>query len=371
MMTSYGPVSLQDKPAHPSLQGGHCGADYLAQLFADDGLTRSVGGALRLRRRSDCLPQAVAMAQRRSPAFVKSHGSTASQDMSGHAALPALPFLKELFISPHPDDICYSCFGTAIQGEGPPSTSNAGRLIVTVFSKSRCANGHLGEKLNRNVDDITDVRRHEDERFATSVGCKLLQLGQPDSSARDEFSRKEELAMQTKSEQAAATRAHPAYAAVQQSLWGVIRWAVRCRANIYIPLGIGCHIDHLITRVAAEAILDDICRESPRQQLPVRVTYYEDLPYAFYQTEDTIEHMAATVIVGKAQTHLVPLDQAQWTRKTAAVQGYETQMKPTILPSLLTRAVALAADECHTEEQGVQLRERIWVIGPGEWRTSA
>ncbi|UZJ55634.1 hypothetical protein CBS101457_004954 [Exobasidium rhododendri] len=360
-MSTRGPAHTQDA-IHPFLQ-----ADISSQVDAQEFLYNDV---LQLRRQSDIVLIQEHTTKKRSYSFRSSQYSPyaheASQVSTTSSSKP-LPFLRELFISPHPDDICYSCFGTAVQKEGNPNNTHNGRMIVTVFSQSRCCNGHLAEKLNRNVSVITDVRKEEDESFAKSVNCRLLQLGLSDSSARDEFSRKEDLAIKSKAEMAEATKMHPSYARVQQALNDIIRWAIKCKAAIYLPLGIGCHIDHMMTRVAAESIMEEIRRESPTKKLPVMVTYYEDLPYAFYQTEETIEKMATTVIAGKSEVCLVPLDDELWERKTAAVQAYVTQMKPTILPSMESRAIFLAGSETHSEEEGTQRRERTWILSPGEW----
>jgi LmbE family N-acetylglucosaminyl deacetylase len=278
-----------------------------------------------------------------------------------------LPYLTELYMSPHPDDICYSCYGKVHKGErSPRGNASSSRLIVTVFSQSRCCNGHLAEELKQNVDDITKIRKDEDEAFASSVGCRLIQLGLSDSSARDEFSRREELAIESKADQAKAVKMHPTYAKVQSALTDILRWAVKCKATIYMPLGIGCHIDHLMTRVATESILEDIRRESTMSRLPVQVNYFEDLPYATYQSQETIEKMTATVIGEKGIEQLVALDQLAWSQKTRAVQGYATQLKPTIIPSLESRALHLA-DQAGIEQEGTQLRERVWTLAPGEW----
>lgn len=276
------------------------------------------------------------------------------------------PFLTELFVSPHPDDICYSCYGKVHNGENKPSSSTS-RMIVTIFSKSRCCNGHLGEELKQNLDNISQIRTNEDEAFAMSVGCQLIQLGLSDSSARDEFSRKEELAIQSKSEQAKAVKSHPTYQKVEKALNDLLRWAVKCKATIYMPVGIGCHIDHLMTRVATESILEQIRTESISRRLSVIVNYFEDLPYATYQKEDIIEQMTATVVMSRATEQRVELDEQIWSQKTKAVEGYLTQLKPTIIPSLMERASALAASALTFEQEGLQLRERIWTLAPGEW----
>lgn len=322
-------------------------------------------GSKDLRRLSITVPKTEQSARRLSVsqlrlAYFQPESTPASTSSS------TFPFLTELYVSPHPDDICYSCYGKVHNGEEQPSSSNS-RMIVTVFSKSRCCNGHLGEELKQNVEDITQIRTDEDEAFAMSVGCKLLQLGLSDSSARDEFSRREELAIQSKSEQAKAVKSHPTYQRAEKALNDLLRWAVKCKATIYMPVGIGCHIDHLMTRVATESILEQIRIESISRRLSVQINYFEDLPYATYQKEEVIEQMTATVVMNKATEQLIALDEQSWTLKKKAVEGYLTQLKPTIIPSLKQRASVLASSDSDIEQEGLQLRERIWTLAPGEW----
>lgn len=290
------------------------------------------------------------------------------------SSIQQYPFLRELFVSPHPDDICYSCFSTVSKGkeekdDGKHSIlsrdNDPGRAIVTVFSKSRCANGELGEKLKRNVEDISRVRKDEDEQFAETVGCKLISLGLPDSSARDEFSRSwTHLADEDLQEQNSTVKSHPFYYEAQKALDPIIRWAIQCKAAIYMPLAIGCHVDHLMTRVAVSSIFEEIKMENRLIKLPIKLTYYEDLPYAYYQTEEYIQKLVKTVISKTAEPTLIEVDEECWEKKRRAVLGYATQMKPIILPALHERAVTLASLEktglCREEHKN--LKERIWLV---------
>jgi LmbE family N-acetylglucosaminyl deacetylase len=273
------------------------------------------------------------------------------------------PVIKELFISPHPDDICYSCFSTVEQGKEDVKqvgTDLEGeRVIVTVFSKSRCANGELGDQLKRNVEDISRVRKTEDEQFAAMVGCKLHSLGQPDSSARDEFSRWTHLADQTVEEQQRVVKLHSHFQATYKAIAPILRWAVQCKAAIYMPLGVGCHVDHLLTRVAVTCIFDDIKAEKKIEKLPIQLTYYEDLPYAFYVTEQSIQDLAKEILPKDAKSSLISVDQECWEKKQKAVQTYATQMKPTIIPALNERAQTLASLE---NVPSSSLKERIWTV---------
>lgn len=278
--------------------------------------------------------------------------------------------IKELYVSPHPDDICYSCFSTVTRDQSVKNQQHTieradnGRVIVTVFSKSRCANGELGEQLKRNVEDITRVRKVEDENFAKTVGCNLKQLGLPDSSARDEYSRWTHLADEDLQEQHRVVKDHPRYLEAEKSLSSVVRWAVHCKAAIYMPMAVGCHVDHLMTRVAVTCIMDQIKSERKIEILPIRLTYYEDLPYAYYVTEESIQKLAKAVLPVTATSKLIPVDANTWQRKKEAVMAYETQMKPIILPALHDRAITLATLEkdAITNNTDALLRERIWIV---------
>jgi LmbE family N-acetylglucosaminyl deacetylase len=266
--------------------------------------------------------------------------------------------IKELFVSPHPDDICYSCFSTVSQGD--KGVIDGERVIVTVFSKSRCANGELGEQLKRSIPDISRVRKVEDEAFAGMVGCKLYSLDQPDSSARDEFSRWTHLADQDLEEQHRVVKSHVQFPETVRVLSPILRWAVKCKAAVYMPLGVGCHVDHLLTRVAVTTIFDEIKAER-NAKLPIKLTYYEDLPYAYYVTEESIHALAKTVLTSEAKSSLIPVDQDCWEKKRKAVLTYATQMKPTILPALQERAVTLASFDVQQGEK-INLKERIWTL---------
>lgn len=266
--------------------------------------------------------------------------------------------IKELFVSPHPDDICYSCFSTVSQGD--TGKIDGERVIVTVFSKSRCANGELGEQLKRSIPDVSRVRKVEDEQFADMVGCKLYSLDQPDSSARDEYSRWTHLADQDLEEQHRVVKSHVQFPETVKVLTPILRWAVKCKAAVYMPLGVGCHVDHLLTRVAVTTIFDEIKAER-RGKLPIKLTYYEDLPYAYYVTEESIHALAKTVLTSEAKSSLISVDEDCWEKKRKAVMTYATQMKPTVLPALQERAFTLATLDVQQSEK-INLKERIWTL---------
>ncbi|PWN34520.1 uncharacterized protein FA14DRAFT_160091 [Meira miltonrushii] len=269
------------------------------------------------------------------------------------------------------------------------NTQNA--LIVTVFSKSRCANGEIGARLNRNVEDTTSLRTDEDEAFARSIGCDLLQLGFPDSSARDEPSRRPDLA-EAAMKGPAGTKIrdvdHYIFEDVRKSLEPLVWMAVRAGAKIHLPLGVGCHVDHWMVRVAVLSILDELdvklgettkMLSEPlkeifsthlvggKEPLHERLVFYEDLPYADAQTNSHVESLAKAVLPCGAKAQLVHLTESDWCKKRAAILAYASQMKPTILPSLYNHATRLAhlgktIDPDFDSSKPHLVAERIWII---------
>ena len=111
-----------------------------------------------------------------------------------------------IFLSPHPDDIAYSCYGPLVN---PPVPRLDSSLILTVFSVSRHATGELGRRGCQH--EVTRVRKAEDETFASSVGCRLLSLDFPDSSVRNETNDGPQFALQD------STR-HPMFAKVKAAM---------------------------------------------------------------------------------------------------------------------------------------------------------
>lgn len=83
-------------------------------------------------------------------------------------------------------------------------------------------------------------------------------------------------------------------------------------AAVYAPLGIGRHVDHLLTRRAAEALCETA---------PVRLGFYEDLPYPC-QGRD--EHWRVELTAGlRPRLHL--MDDAAWAAKLDAISLYRSQ----------------------------------------------
>ncbi|KAJ6441064.1 hypothetical protein O9K51_06858 [Purpureocillium lavendulum] len=242
----------------------------------------------------------------------------------------------KIFLSPHPDDVAYSCFGSIAH---PPPPRADGTLIVTVFSVSKTAAALPEEQ--KNPDTVTSLRKSEDEAFAKAQGCQIAMLGFPDSAMRDEPNGGGPAAISE------ATK-HPLFNEVKSAIAKTIAPAIG-RASIYIPLGILGHVDHRMVRDAVQ----QIAAESNVPGALPGLIYYEDLPYAAFATATDIRKLARAVISQSAVPYDVSL-KGLAGRKRIAVQGYSSQATPYILQTLDEYASSISADRLpHTE--------RLWI----------
>jgi LmbE family N-acetylglucosaminyl deacetylase len=151
----------------------------------------------------------------------------------------------DIFVSPHADDIAYSCFGSI-------HFSKNEKIIVTVFSLSRYAyNSSKNE-----IEETTNLRKMEDKRFADAENSRLIFLDFSDTSIYMPKSTQDDNIIQQ----------------IEDCFLKIIVKFEPC--NIFIPIAIGWHLDHHRTR---NAILSFI-KKHP--QFINNIYLYEDLPYA-------------------------------------------------------------------------------------------
>lgn len=217
------------------------------------------------------------------------------------------PFYDAIYLSPHLDDVTLSCGGQVFQ-----ATSTGQRvLIVTITAGDPPAavSGYAQSLHDRwaLVTDAVAARRAEDEVANAILGADTLHWSLPDCIYRyhpvtgapfyvsdpDIFGavNPAELPMvATLSEQIAALPTH---------------------RQLYVPLTLGHHVDHQLTRLAAEAAF-----------AKTALCYYEDYPYA--QKPGAL----ATVIAASDpawQATTVLLTEAAIQAKIAAIAAFKSQ----------------------------------------------
>jgi LmbE family N-acetylglucosaminyl deacetylase len=172
-----------------------------------------------------------------------------------------------IFLSPHPDDAVLSCGGwihqLAQNGERP--------IVMTVFGGDRPADVPLSDFARGLHErwqlgaDAPARRRDEDRAACDRLGCYLLHLPFADAVYRVEPVTRRHL---YDSEEAlfGAVRDPDVIDRVAEAVEARLQH-VSGKASLVVPLTAGKHVDHVITRMAAERSKAD-------------VIYYEDYPYA-------------------------------------------------------------------------------------------
>lgn len=158
-----------------------------------------------------------------------------------------------LYVSPHLDDVAFSCAG------GLLSRVAAGQRVVvcTVFSAGAATREYR-------------LRRREDQRALESAGAEWIHLDLEDAPSRERL---------TPSFEALVLDA-PVRPPVVRQVRGALREVVRRWSpdEIWLPLGIGGHVDHRTVFAARDAAGS-------------RVRYYEDRPYAFVPAFRTLRRL--------------------------------------------------------------------------------
>jgi LmbE family N-acetylglucosaminyl deacetylase len=180
------------------------------------------------------------------------------------------PPCTDIYLSPHLDDVVYSC-GATIYGQ-----CRAGRrvLVVSLFSASPENDSitpfarELKERWGNASDPVAE-RRQEDLRALALLGAEALHLDFLDCVYRQDPRTGEAHYPNVES---IFGDVHEAEAAWHVALLGALRshLAIPSQATFYAPLTVGHHVDHILVQRMAIALL--------RQGQPT--LFYEDYPYA-------------------------------------------------------------------------------------------
>jgi len=178
----------------------------------------------------------------------------------GDAGGKELPSFVVL-VSPHSDDVALS-LGAALLG----STKSECMHIVTVFSISK----NTAADLIKDVKIVTAIRMDEDRSFFLELGrdVRAVWLGREDAPLR----------LGLPDESVFSCCRTDADLCETRHIVNRLRAEYSAGSLLLAPMGLGNHIDHLIVRDAALALL----REG------FSVGFYEDLPYAADVSENNV-----------------------------------------------------------------------------------
>jgi LmbE family N-acetylglucosaminyl deacetylase len=218
------------------------------------------------------------------------------------------PFYDAIYLSPHLDDVTLSCGGQIFQA------TNAGQrvLIVTITAgdpPNSAVSGYAQSLHDRwaLATDAVAARRAEDEAANAILGADTLHWALPDCIYRYHPTTGAPFYV---SDPDIFGEVNPAELPVVATLSAQIA-ALPAHRQLYVPLTIGHHVDHQLTRLAAE-------RAFPQAQL----CYYEDYPYA-----QKPGALAQVIPPGDPtwQATTVPLMEAAIQAKIAAIAAFKSQ----------------------------------------------
>ena len=192
-----------------------------------------------------------------------------------------------LFLSPHLDDAILSC-GALVQAEAKRREIT----VATLFTEAshpphtHAAKAFMRQCASGDADSLFAARRAEDQRVLSGVGAQSIHFGLADALYR----RREGSGIFAKLGRLVPELIHryPTYrfdiaygrvskgdkhliALLQAHVRDLI--AVMDAELLFCPLGVGNHVDHVITRTIGSAF-------------PEKVVYYSDFPYNQSHRED-------------------------------------------------------------------------------------
>jgi LmbE family N-acetylglucosaminyl deacetylase len=166
------------------------------------------------------------------------------------------------------------------------------------------------------ADDIA-LRRAEDERFAWFMETSLIDLGLPDAAFRGYEGDTQLLGPPREDDP-------PPLAVLRRE---ILRLEPQ---QVYFPLGIGGHVDHVLCRDVASALLAEPRGwVMPTPDMAGVMSFYEDLPYAWwddFQGQADLPAAVTTLPVGTALEARYADISDVLERKAAGVAVYGSQV---------------------------------------------
>lgn len=186
-----------------------------------------------------------------------------------------------LFLSPHLDDAVLSC-GALIESEARKRKV----LVTTLFTEAgpvphtHAARSFLGQCSAHDADSLFKARRREDMAVLSGLGVDFLHLGATDALFRRRVATLPGSSILGRALPELVHR-YPTYrfdialgrvSRGDAALIGELRATVADLIEasnaelVFCPIGVGRHVDHLITRMVGE-------------EFPEQVVFYADFPY--------------------------------------------------------------------------------------------
>lgn len=217
-------------------------------------------------------------------------------------------FYDTILLSPHLDDAALSCGGQIFQ------QTSAGRsvLIVTLMAGDPSVEDmslyaqHLHNRWELQTESV--ARRREEDRAA----CKILQAEYLHWGIPDCIYRHDPLTGESfyNSDEEIFGPLHTGEEMLQEILVKKLA-LLPGHGRVLAPLSVGNHVDHQITRLAAESCFG------------TELIYYEEYPYA------AEPGVVETLLIAEGETwqsKTIPISQGAMEKKTEAIAAFVSQM---------------------------------------------
>jgi LmbE family N-acetylglucosaminyl deacetylase len=256
---------------------------------------------------------------------------------------------RVLVVEPHSDDAALSVGGTMWS-----MRNKCEFTIATIASRSNFTSYfYTLDREYFSVEAISRLRAAEGTLVARMLGGQYIAIGEAEATIRyrdTDWS----LASFRKHQASVRARTGRAYAPSELERWTHLlrELLVDPRyTEVWLPLGVGPHCDHQLTRDAAfRALLDDssLLRSKP-------VKFYEEVPYAARNPGYTQSLVGALADSGaKLDPKVVPIADV-FEQKLRMISVYGSQLKLKALQEDIELSAHLAAG-------GEGLAERFWTL---------
>lgn len=214
-----------------------------------------------------------------------------------------------IYLSPHLDDVALSCGGQI----AAQTTAGRSVLVVTLMAGDPppAPLSDFAQTLHRRWQlpaNVVVQRRREDVAACQMLAADFIHWQIPDCIYRSHPQTGEPLYA---SEDAIFGRIHRADSELLEGLAQRLA-TLPAHGRLFVPLAIGHHVDHQITRTAAERCFG-----------PISLNYYEDYPYV---TEPGA--LEAVIPPDRAgwQAEVAPLTETSLRAKIEAIAAYVSQL---------------------------------------------
>jgi LmbE family N-acetylglucosaminyl deacetylase len=222
---------------------------------------------------------------------------------------------RNIFISPHLDDVVLSC-GEYLK---KLSDENENITVLTVFAGSPdpssfseiAKNYHKKCQLD---DDAVFTRQKEDKNAMKYFDADFIHLDlyealyRMDKYNQHKYKKVENIFTKDTSNELDTTE--DVKEAINQEI------VINEVDNVYLPLGLGEHIDHVITSKALTELMDEEYGDN-------KIYYYEDVPYSYnlMGSQWDIDYMCD--LNGK----IFDIKDDQWKSKLIGINFYKSQVR--------------------------------------------